>query len=49
MTQDKVASVVLVLSSRAMPHGKKGKRLQTACGSPGLQQNESFLDIIQQF
>ena len=30
MTQDKVASVVLVLSSRAMPHGKKGKRLQTA-------------------
>ena len=30
MTQDKVASVVLVLSSRAMPHGKKGTRLQVA-------------------
>ena len=47
MTQDKVASVVLVLSSRAMPRGKKGKRLQTACGSP--TQNESLLDFTQQF
>lgn len=46
VTQDKVASVVLVLSSRAMPHGKKGKRLQTACGSPGLPQKMNHFWIL---